>query len=55
MMPLDIHIVPSTDLLILWQSDLDYSIYIHIGYPILYMLHIKFGFDWPSCLRGEDV
>ena len=27
-------------------------IYIHIGYPILQILHIKFGFDWP---RGEDV
>ena len=23
--------------------------------PILQMLHIKFGFDWSSCLRGEDV
>ena len=30
-------------------------IYIHISYPILYMLHIKFGFDWPSGFRGADV
>ena len=30
-------------------------IYIHIGYPFLLMLHIKFGFDWPSGFRGEDV
>ena len=30
-------------------------IYIHIGYPFLLMLHIKFGFDWPSGFRGHDV
>ena len=30
-------------------------IYILIGYPFLLMLHIKFGFDWPSGFRGEDV
>ena len=30
-------------------------IYIHIGYPFLLMLHIKFSFDWPSCFRGDDV
>ena len=30
-------------------------IYIHIGYPFLSMLHIKFGFDWPSGFRREDV
>ena len=29
--------------------------YIHICYPFLLMLHIKFGFDWPSGFRGEDV
>ena len=23
--------------------------------PFLRMLHIKFGFDWPSGFRGEDV
>ena len=28
--------------------------YIHICYPFLLMLHIKFGFDWPSGFR-EDV
>ena len=30
-------------------------IYLHICYPFLLMLHIKFGFDWPSGFRGEDV
>ena len=30
-------------------------IYIHIDSPVLYMLHMKFGFDWPSVFRGEDV
>ena len=30
-------------------------IYIHIGNPFLLMLHIKFGFDWPSGFRGDDV
>ena len=32
-------------------------IYIHIGFPFLYMymLHIKFGFDWPSGFREEDL
>ena len=29
--------------------------YLHICYPFLSMLHIKFGFDWPSGFRGEDV
>ena len=29
--------------------------YIHICYPFLLMLHIEFGFDWPSGFRGEDV
>ena len=30
-------------------------IYIYIGYPFLFMLHMKFGFDWPSSFRGEEV
>ena len=30
-------------------------IYIHIGYPFLLMLYIKFGFDWSSGFRGADV
>ena len=30
-------------------------IYIHIGYPFLLMFYIKFGFDWSSGFRGEDV
>ena len=29
--------------------------YIHIGSPFLLMLHIKFGFDWPSGFREDDV
>ena len=29
--------------------------YIHIGSAFLLMLHIKFGFDWPSGFRGDDV
>ena len=29
--------------------------YIYIGSPFLLMLHIKFGFDWPSGFRGEDL
>ena len=32
-----------------------WTIYIHIDYPFLLMLHIKFGFDWPSGFRGDDV
>ena len=34
---------------------LTWIIYIYSGYPILYMLHIKFSFDWPSGFTGEDV
>ena len=30
-------------------------IYVHIDYPFLLMLHIKFGFDWPSGFKGDDV
>ena len=30
-------------------------VYIYIDYPFLLMLHIKFGFDWPSGFRGNDV
>ena len=29
--------------------------YIYIGSPFLLMLHIKFGFDWPSGFREEDL
>ena len=28
---------------------------IHIGSPFLLMLHIKFGFDWPSGFKEEDL
>ena len=30
-------------------------IYIHIDNPFLLMLHIKFGFGWPSGFREEDL
>ena len=29
--------------------------YVFIGSPILQMLHIKFGFGWPSGFREEDL
>ena len=29
-------------------------IYIHLGSPFLQMLHIKFGFDWPSYSKEQD-
>ena len=32
-----------------------WTIYIYIRSPFLRMLNIKFGFDWSSGLRGEDV
>ena len=32
-----------------------WTIYINIGSPFLGMLHMKFGFDWLSGLRGEDL
>ena len=31
------------------------TIYINFLSPFPPMLHIKFGFDWPSGFRGEDV
>ena len=31
------------------------TIYTNFHCPFLTMLHIKFGFDWPSGFRGEDV
>ena len=30
-------------------------IYIHIGSHFLKMLHIKFGFDWPSGFREKNL
>ena len=30
-------------------------IYINFRSPFLRMLHMKFGFDWPSGFRGEDL
>ena len=30
------------------------TIYIHFLYSFPRMLHMKFGFDWPSGFRGED-
>ena len=32
-----------------------WTIYINCYYPFPRRLHIKFGFDWPSGFRGEDV
>ena len=29
--------------------------YIHIGFYFLQMLHIKFGFDWPSGFREKNL
>ena len=32
-----------------------WTIYINFPSPFPRRLHIKFGFDWPSGFRGEDV
>ena len=32
-----------------------WTIYIYFRSPFPRRLHIKFGFDWPSGFRGEDV
>ena len=32
-----------------------WTIYINVRSPFPRRLHIKFGFDWPSGFRGEDV
>ena len=32
-----------------------WTIYKNFDSPIPRRLHIKFGFDWPSGFRGEDV
>ena len=32
-----------------------WTIYINFRSPFLRMLHMKFGFDWPSSFRGEDL
>ena len=32
-----------------------WTIYINFRSPFLRMLHMKFGFDWPCGLRGEDL
>ena len=32
-----------------------WTIYIKFLSPLPRRLHIKFGFDWPSGFRGEDV
>ena len=31
------------------------TIYTNFRSPFLRMLHMKFGFDWPSGFRGEDL
>ena len=32
-----------------------WTIYINFCSPVLRMLHMKLGFDWPSDFRGEDL
>ena len=32
-----------------------WTIYIKFRSPFLRMLHMKFGFDWPSGFKGEDL
>ena len=32
-----------------------WTIYINFYSHFLWMLHMKFGFDWPSSFREEDV
>ena len=32
-----------------------WTIYINFRSPFLRMLHMKFGFDWPSRFREEDL
>ena len=32
-----------------------WTIYINFRSPFLRILHMKFGFDWPSGFRGEDL
>ena len=31
------------------------TVYTNFRSPFLRMLHMKFGFDWPSGFRGEDL
>ena len=35
-------------------GDVTMTIYTNFHCPFLTMLHIKFGFDWPRGVRGED-
>ena len=32
-----------------------WTVYTNFRSPFLRMLHMKFGFDWPSGFRGEDL
>ena len=36
-------------------SHVTWSIYINFLYPFPRRLHMKFGFDWPSGFREEDL
>ena len=36
-------------------GEVTWTIYINFLSPFLRMLHMKFGFDWPSGFRGEDL
>ena len=31
-----------------------WTLYINFRSPFLWMLHMKFGFDWPSGFRGDN-
>ena len=32
-----------------------WTIFQNLHCPLLRMLHVKFGFDWPSSFRDEDL
>ena len=36
-------------------GNVTWTIYINFSSSFLRMLHMKFGFDWPSRFRGEDL
>ena len=36
-----------------WSCDLDHLY--KLSFPLPKKAHIKFGFDWPSRFRGEDL
>ena len=38
-----------------YHGHVTWTIYINFCSPFPRRLHIKFGFDWPSGFRGEDL